>query len=94
MKSVGLTGGIGSGKSFIAEIFRELGVPVYNADERAKLVSDINPDVKEKVISTFGSQAYRDNKLDRSFIAGIVFDNPGLLDSLNSIIHPAVESDL
>ncbi len=93
MICIGLTGGIGSGKSFIAEIFIRLGVPIYNADTRARHISDNNPDVKSNIVSLLGQNAYKKGLLNRQYVGGMVFDNPDLLESLNSIIHPAVEVD-
>jgi dephospho-CoA kinase len=90
---VGLTGGIGSGKSYVAKIFQELSVPVYNADLGARNISNNNPNVRQKIIDLFGDKAYAGDKLDRSYIAGIVFDNPDKLVLLNNIIHPEVQID-
>jgi len=93
MICIGLTGGIGSGKSFIAEIFKKLGVPVYNADTRASFISDKDPEVKSNIVSLFGQKVYSNGLLNRQYVGGMVFDNPDLLERLNSIIHPAVEAD-
>ncbi len=80
----GLTGGIGSGKSLAAEIFRQLGIPVYNADEEASRIREKDKTVKEKIQAAFGT-------LDRKALAGIVFSDPSKLKELNTIIHPAVK---
>lgn len=93
MICIGLTGGIGSGKSFIADIFQKLGVPVYNSDIRAKHISDNDSFVRRKIVSLLGQNAYQNGILNRQYLGGMVFDNPDLLDSLNDIIHPAVEAD-
>ena len=89
MKVVGLTGGIGSGKSTIAKFFKNLGVPVYIADIEAKKLM-LNQDIREKIIDLLGKRAYNADELDRKFIADIVFNDPILLDKLNAIVHPAV----
>ncbi len=93
MIKVGLTGGIGSGKTTVAKIFENLGVPVYYADERAKFIMRENAAVKSKIKNLFGEQAYVDNRLNVSYISGIVFDNPKMLKKLEAIVHPAVRQD-
>ncbi len=91
---VGVTGGIGSGKTTVCRIFEELGVPVYYADERAKsLMVESKPLVK-KIKALLGEQAYLpDGSLDRKLIAGLVFQDAALLNKLNKIVHPAVMKD-
>lgn len=90
---VGLTGGIGSGKSTVAKLFEVMGVPVYNSDIRAKEMY-YKPEVKEQVIRLLGTNAYGvDGKLDPKHISSIVFRDSGMLSKINSIIHPAVETD-
>ncbi|MCC6250961.1 MAG: dephospho-CoA kinase [Bacteroidia bacterium] len=92
MKKIGLTGGIGSGKSYIAKIFEALNVLVFYADEVAKLILD-NPQVQEQISKGLGLNITdKDSgKADRKKIASIVFNNPEKLQILNSIIHPNVE---
>ena len=90
MKIVGLTGGIGSGKTTVAGFFRELGVPVYIADEEAKKLMHSDPEVKRQIEEMFGEQVYKDGILDRKYLASRVFNDKGLLEKLNSIVHPAV----
>lgn len=90
---VGLTGGIGSGKSTVAHIFEVLGVPVYYADEAAKRLYDEDETLKKAVIAAFGEATYRDDKLDRAHLAGIVFGDPEKLARLNAIVHPATIAD-
>lgn len=90
---VGLTGGIGSGKTTVAEFFRKLGVPVYIADMAGRKLLQTSPEIKRQVIQLFGSDSYKGNEPDRKFIAAHVFNDPERLKTLNSIIHPAVESD-
>ncbi|WP_224490732.1 dephospho-CoA kinase [Robertkochia flava] len=87
---VGLTGGIGSGKSTVAAMFGELGVPVFIADLEARKLLEEDESVKEKVRDLLGDSAFVDNLPDRRYIASVVFDNKTLLDALNAIIHPAV----
>jgi len=92
-KIVGLTGGIGSGKTTIANFFSELGTPVYHADLQAKKIMD-DLDVIQKIKTIFEENIINENqKLDRKKIANIVFDNPEKLQQLNAIIHPIVQQD-
>jgi len=93
MIKLGLTGGIGSGKTTVAKRFEALGIPVYYADDKAKEIMLKNPAVKEAVIRLLGAQAYKDNQLNVSYIGGMVFDNPHLLKALEAIVHPAVRKD-
>lgn len=89
MKIIGLTGGIGSGKTTVANYFKECGIPVYNADLEAKKVVFI-PDVKQKIIALLGDQSFVENAYNTSYVAQQVFKNSTLLQKLNAIIHPAV----
>src|ERR1041384_2752635 len=90
---VGLTGGIGSGKSTVAKMFAVLGLPVYDTDARAK-ETYYKPEVKEKIIALLGEGAYYpDGKINPGSISKIVFNDSSLLQKLNAIIHPAVDSD-
>lgn len=91
MKVLGLTGGIGSGKTTVAGFFRELGVPVYIADTEAKNLMETDPEVKSKIIALFGEKAYINDSPDRKFLASLVFNDKQNLENLNTIIHPAVE---
>jgi len=86
---VGLTGGIGSGKSTVANIFKVLGIPVFDADTVAKNIMNEDAGLKEKIIETFGQASYVDGQLNRKYIAGIVFNDPFKLEQLNAIVHPA-----
>ncbi|HAW18665.1 MAG TPA: dephospho-CoA kinase [Flavobacteriales bacterium] len=90
MKTIGLTGGIGSGKSLVASIFVQLGVPVFSADEAGRSILDHDESVRAAVSELFGSDAYNSGRANRSLIAGIVFGDPEKLEKLNAIIHPAV----
>ena len=87
MRSIGITGGIGSGKSIVAKIFRTLGVPVLDADALAKKIMLENEAVKAQILAAFGTESYNNKGLNRSFISNIVFKNPFQLEVLNSIVH-------
>ena len=90
---VGLTGGIGSGKSTVAKLFEVMGVPVYNSDLRAKEMYYLSG-VKEQVIRLLGTNAYDENgKLNAPHISTIIFRDSQILQKVNGIIHPAVEND-
>lgn len=94
MIRVGLTGGIGSGKTTVARVLEQLGVPVYYADVRGRWLSDNDPEVRLKIKALFGEEAYRpEGSLDRAYIAGKVFADKALLERLNAIVHPAVRRD-
>ena len=90
---IGITGGIGSGKSLICKIFARLSVPIYDADTRAKWLTNNDPEIKEAVINEFGNESFNESGLNREFISGIVFKNKERLEVLNAIIHPAVGRD-
>jgi len=93
MLKVGITGGMGSGKSTICAIFESLKIPVYYSDDRAKALM-ISPKIKSKIQEYFGKNIYKDNnELDRKLLAEIVFNDKSKLDKLNSIVHPAVFED-
>jgi dephospho-CoA kinase len=85
---VGLTGGIGSGKSTIAAIFETLGIPVSYADPEAKRLMNEDAGLREAIIRNFGAGAYTDGKLNRKYLAEIVFTDPEKLSLLNSLVHP------
>jgi dephospho-CoA kinase len=90
---IGLTGGIGSGKSTAAQIFEVLGIPVYYADIAAKRLMNEDKKLKSAISNTFGKESYRDNTLDRKYISSIVFSNPAKLESLNALVHPVTKKD-
>lgn len=93
-KIIGLTGGIGSGKTTVAKFIEEFGFPVYYSDDRAKDIVNENDDLKSKIKKLLGDEAYDRNGLyNRKFVAEKVFNNRDLLQSLNEIIHPAVRID-
>ena len=93
MLNVGLTGGIGSGKSTVASLFSDLGVPVYNADERARQLMQDDPDLMGEITEAFGPDSYHDGALNRPYLASIVFQDKNKLNVLNSIVHPRVRED-
>lgn len=90
MLKVGITGGIGSGKSTIAKIFATLGIPVFNADAEAKKIMETNNEIREKIIETFGANTYSNKQLNRKVLANIVFNNEYELGRLNNIVHPII----
>ncbi|MDR1516818.1 MAG: dephospho-CoA kinase [Dysgonamonadaceae bacterium] len=93
MTRIGITGGIGSGKSVVAELFRLNGVPVYDADAEAKKLNDTSPAVREKLTRSFGEDLYVGNKLDRKKFARIIFSDSRNLEIANAIIHPELKKD-
>lgn len=93
MKVIGLTGGIGSGKTTVASIFKTFGIPVYIADIAAKKIMDNSAEVREEIIQLLGQEAYHKEKPNRPWIAARVFKNKPLLEALNTIIHPRVKID-
>lgn len=90
---VGITGGIGAGKSTVARIFSLLAVPIYYADERAKWLMANNEALKIKIIEAFGDQSFQDNKLNRQFLAEKVFSDADNTKTINDLVHPAVRND-
>ena len=90
---IGLTGGIGSGKTIVAKLFETMGCIIYNSDERAKELY-FNKDIKQQVITLLGKEAYiNDIELNKSYIAEVIFSDKHKLQHLNAIIHPAVKQD-
>ncbi len=87
---VGLTGGIGSGKTTVAKAFKALGVPVYIADIEAKKLMNRSKVIKRKLKALLGDDAYCDGKLNRSYIANIIFNDKSYLERMNAIVHPKV----
>jgi len=90
MKIIGLTGGIGSGKTTVANMFEALGVPIYIADNEAKKLLNTSRVLRKKLLDLFGEQAYTDEGLNRKFIASKVFSDKILLQKMNAIVHPKV----
>ena len=93
MVRIGLTGGIGSGKSVVAKIFETLGIPVYYSDDAAKRVMNENEDLRKQLIHHFGEDSYMNNQLNRKHISSMVFGNPEKLALLNSLVHPLTIAD-
>ena len=94
MQKIGITGSIGSGKSIVCKIFEQLGVPIYNADERAKKLMISNAEMIDKVKLLFGNESYTETgELNRKHISDIAFNNKDLLTQLNQIVHPIVFKD-
>ncbi|MBI3141589.1 MAG: dephospho-CoA kinase [Bacteroidetes bacterium] len=89
---IALTGGIGSGKSTVANMFGKLGVPIYQADSRAATLQNKEP-LRTAISKLLGDEVYDHGTLQRNKVASLVFDNPGLLRELNQLVHPAVASD-
>jgi dephospho-CoA kinase len=93
MIKVGITGGIGSGKSLICQVFLKLGIPVYSADDAARYLMDHDSEIRKNIISVFGMEIYTGEKLNRSLLAEEIFKDPDLLASINRIVHPGVGDD-
>ena len=93
MLRIGLTGGIGSGKSVVAKVFETLGIPVYYADDAARKLMNSDKELKAAIIKNFGTGSYTNGELDRKYMADIVFNDKEKLDLLNSLTHPATIRD-
>ena len=93
MIKIGLTGGIGSGKTTVAKIFELLGIPVYYADDAAKRIMNEDEELKTAIQKQFGKDAYDNEGLDRTFLSAKVFTDPVQLEILNSLVHPATIRD-
>jgi len=93
MVNIGLTGGIGSGKTTVAKIFELLGIPVYYADDAAKRIMNEDEELKTAIQKQFGKEAYKTGELDRSYLSAKVFTDPFQLEILNSLVHPATIRD-
>ncbi len=89
MLKVGITGGIGAGKSVVCQVFKTLGIPVFNADDTAKQLIEQDEHIVAQMKSLFGDDIYINGKLQRAQVASVVFKKPELLQQLNAIIHPA-----
>jgi len=92
MKKIGLTGGIGVGKTYVSKIFLNLGYPVFNADIQAKKCLVEDRDLIKKIKNTFGSVIYKSGELQKKELANIVFNNIQKLDQLNKLVHPVVKN--
>ena len=93
MLKVGITGGIGSGKTFVCKVFETLGIPVYDADTQAKLLMNTNPELKAALQTYFGNSIYHDGILVRHQLAEIIFNDRTALEKVNGWVHPAVADD-
>ncbi|NOU58951.1 dephospho-CoA kinase [Marinifilum caeruleilacunae] len=94
MIKIGLTGGIGTGKSIVAEVFKLIKIPVYVSDLEAKRLMVESDEIRSRLISRFGKEVYHENgALNRKFLADIIFNEPGALQDVNGIVHPVVRSD-
>jgi len=93
MLKVGLTGGIGSGKTTVAEVFANFGIPVYNSDERAKFLMENDASLRDAIIANFGEESYKSEGLNRLYLSKEVFSDTTKLNKLNSLVHPVVSKD-
>lgn len=93
MMKIGITGGIGSGKSTVCRLFEQKGIPVYDSDAGARRLMQEDVALREKITVRFGAETYRDGVLDRAALAGKVFSDPQALADLNALVHPAVMAD-
>ena len=93
MKIIGLTGGIGSGKTILAKEFSKNYIQVYNSDERAKFLMNNYKDLKDSLIKCFGSNTYVDDSLNKTYLSSLIFNDRKSLELMNSIVHPQVEKD-
>ncbi len=93
MMNIGLTGGIGSGKTTVAKIFELLGIPVYYADDAAKRIMSEDAQLKAAITKQFGKEAYSNGELNRAYLSAKVFNDPFQLEILNSLVHPATILD-
>ncbi|MBP3356270.1 MAG: dephospho-CoA kinase [Rikenellaceae bacterium] len=93
MIRVGITGGIGSGKSTVCRLFEQRGVAVYDSDSRARLLMDSDGDIRRELTALFGEACYREGRLDRAWLSARVFADRSLLAALDGVVHPAVGRD-
>ena len=93
MIKIGITGGIGSGKSVVSSLLTSIGIPVYMADNEGKRLTETSPVIRKKLKALLGDDIYIDDKLDRKKLARLIFTDEELLKKVNSIIHPVVKSD-
>ena len=90
MKIIGLTGGIGSGKTTVSEMFKELGIPVYIADIEAKKLTNTSETLKKEIIQILGEGAYNHGEINKKYVADLIFNDKDLLIKINKVIHPKV----
>lgn len=93
MKIIGLTGGIGSGKSTVSKILLNHNIPVYDSDSKAKKLMNSSNELKEMIVKYFGKNSYQDNQLNKSYISNIIFNNQIKIEKINSLVHPFVFRD-
>jgi dephospho-CoA kinase len=93
MKIIGLTGGIGSGKSTVMDVFSSMGIPCYDSDIRAKKLMEEDQTLIDQIKFLFGNDVYKDHQLDRSKLSDLVFTDKIKLEKLNALVHPAVQKD-
>jgi dephospho-CoA kinase len=93
MKKIGITGGIGSGKSYVSSIIKSMGFPVYHSDESAKLLMESNPVIKEGLQLLCGNSIYEKGELNKKKLAELIFESPELREKVNSLVHPIVRAD-
>ena len=93
MKNIGLTGGIGSGKTTVSTLLINNGIPVYDSDSRAKFMMNYSSEIKNKIIDCFGKESYKGEFLNKKYISQLVFNDKIALNEINSIVHPFVEKD-
>ena len=93
MKKIGLTGGIGSGKTYVSSILKAMGFPVFSSDESAKSLMQYDPEIKKELVKIFGSTVYIHGELNSVFLASALFSDDTLRSKINALIHPAVRRD-
>ncbi len=93
MKKIGITGGIGSGKSYVSRIIKSMGFPVYHSDESAKLLMESNPVIKEGLQLLFGESIYEKGELNKNKLAELIFESFELREKVNALVHPIVRAD-
>ena len=93
MKKIGITGGIGSGKSYVSDIIKSMGFPVYHSDENAKSLMESNQEIKEGLLLLFGDFIYEKGELNKKKLAELIFESPELREKVNAIVHPIVRAD-
>ena len=93
MKKIGITGGIGSGKTYVASVFQSFGVPIFNADIQAKKIMTSSGKLIKLVKEEFGNDIYKDSDLNKEKLSSIVFNDKSKLEKLNSLVHPIVKKE-
>lgn len=90
---IGITGGIGSGKSVVSKVLRTMSLPVYDSDLGARRLMDHDPDVRRQLVETFGAELFAEGSLNRPLLASMIFGHPERIAQVNAIVHPAVKRD-